>query len=113
MDLLRSRFVERNQDKVTARPALARNSGTGWWMYQVKDETVDALAAGGLKVPTLILWGYNDPGASYTLGIDLFKLISKSASRTQFHLFSNCSHWPFAEYPRDTTDLVVDFIKNS
>jgi len=113
LDLLRSRFVERNRDKVTARPALAKNSGTGWWMYQVKDATVDALGAGGLKVPTLILWGYNDPGAPYTLGIDLFKLVSKSARRTQFHLFSNCSHWPFVEYPRDTTDVVVNFIKNS
>ena len=113
LELLRSRFVESNRDKVTARPALSLNSGTGWWMYQVKDETLDAIAAARLKVPTLILWGFNDPGAPYTLGIDLFELVSKSASRAQFHLFNHCSHWPFVEYPQDTTDLVVDFIKNS
>ena len=113
LELLRSRFVESNRDKVTARPALGLNSGTGWWMYQVKDETLAAIAEGRLTVPTLILWGFNDPGASYTLGIDLFKLVSKSTSRAQFHLFNHCSHWPFVEYPQDTTDYLVDFIKNS
>ena len=113
LELLRSRFVERDRDKVTARPALGLNSGTGWWMYQVKDETLDSIAAGRLKVPTLILWGFNDLGAPYTLGIDLFELVSKSASRAQFHLFNHCGHGPFVEYPQDTTDYVVDFIKNS
>ncbi|MDA2935565.1 alpha/beta hydrolase [Acidobacteria bacterium AH-259-D05] len=113
LDLLRSRYVERNRDKVLARPALARNSGTGWWMYQVKDETLDLIEAARLKSPTLIVWGVNDPGAPYELGIDLFELVRKSVSRAQFHLFNHCSHWPFVEYPQDMTDLLVDFIKNS
>ena len=112
-ELLRSRFVERNRDKVTARPALGRSGGTGWWMYQVKDETLDLIGAGRLKTPTLIIWGLNDPGASYKLGIELFELVSKSVSRAQFHLFNDCSHWAFVEYPQEVTDLLVDFIKNS
>ncbi len=112
-DLLRSRFVERERDKIAARPALARNSGTGWWMYQVKDETLDFIREGRLKSPTLIVWGVDDPGAPYKLGIDLFELVRQSVSRSQFHLFNDCSHWPFVEYPQDMTDLLVHFIGNS
>ena len=112
-DLLRSRYVERNRDKVLARPALARNSGTGWWMYQVKDETLDLIGIGRLKAPTQIIWGGNDRGAGYELGIDLFELVRKSVRRTQFHLFNQCGHHPFAEYPLEVTDLLVNFIKSS
>jgi pimeloyl-ACP methyl ester carboxylesterase len=113
LDLLRSRFAERNRDKITARPALARNSGTGWWMYQVKDETLDLIRQGHLKSPTLVVWGVDDPGAPYKLGLDLFELVRQSVSRAQFHLFNDCSHWPFVEYPQDMTDLLVHFISNS
>lgn len=112
-DLLRSRYVEQNRDKVLARPALARNSGTGWWMYQVKDETLDLIRAGRLKSPTQIIWGGNDQGAGYELGIDLFELISQSLDRTQFHLFNHCGHHPFAEYPQEVTELLLSFIKSS
>ena len=112
-DLLRSRYVEKNRDKVLARPALARNSGTGWWMYQIKDETLDLIRAGRLKSPTQIIWGGDDQGAGYGLGIDLFELVRKSVSRVQFHLFNHCGHHPFAEYPQEVTELLVNFIKNS
>ncbi len=112
-DLLRARFVERNPDKVLARPSLARNSGTGWWMYQVKDETLDSIKAGSLKAPTQIIWGASDGGAEYKLGIDLFELVSQSVSRVQFHLLNCCGHHPFVEYPQEVTDLLVNFIKSS
>ncbi len=82
-------------------------------MYQVKDETLDLIGAGLLKSPTLIVWGGNDRGAGYELGIDLFELVSKSVSRARFHLFNHCGHHPFAEYPQEVTDLLVNFIKSS
>ena len=82
-------------------------------MCQVKDETLESIGAGRLKSPTQIIWGGNDRGAGYELGIDLFELVRKSVSRVQFHLFNQCGHHPFAEYPQEVTDLLVNFIKSS
>lgn len=82
-------------------------------MYQVKDETLDLIRAGRLKSPTQIIWGGNDQGAGYKLGIDLFELISPTLDRTQFHLFNHCGHHPFAEYPQEVTELLLSFIKSS
>ena len=113
LELLWSRFVERNPDKIKARPDLARSGGKDWWMYQFKDETLDLIREGRLKAPTYIIWGADDPGAAYENGIELFKLVRQSVSRAQFHLFNSCSHWGFVDYPQDMTDLMVLFIRKS
>jgi pimeloyl-ACP methyl ester carboxylesterase len=105
----RAAWVERNPDKVKARPALARNSGTGWWLYDVKDETLEAIKAGRLKTPTFILWGMNDPGAPLKLGIELLELIAKSVSRVRMHVFNRSGHFPYAEYPAEVAKLLLDF----
>lgn len=113
MELLRSRFVEKNPEKVKARPGLNGISGSGFWMYEVKDETLELIKAGRLKTPTLIVWGYNDVSAPYTLGVDLLKVISPHVGRTQLHVFNHSGHSPYAEYPEEVTRLLVDFIKHS
>ena len=53
------------------------------------------MQAGGLERPTLIIWGYNDPSATYDMGVDLFKLISSSVDEAQLHLFNKCGHAPY------------------
>ncbi len=110
LEVLRKRFIELNPDKVHARPALVHNSGTAWWLYEVKDETLEMLRAGGLKRPTLIIWGYNDPSATYDMGVDLFKLISSSVDQAQLHFFNKCGHAPFRVYPQAVTELMVSFV---
>ena len=111
-DALRKRFIELNPEKVQARPALANNSGTGWWLYEVKDETLAALKAGRLKTPTAIIWGFNDPtGTSrpHGLGLELFELVSKSVDRAQLHFINLAGHAPYRLYPREVTHLIVGF----
>ena len=110
MELLKKRFAERNPDKVEARPALAGNRGTGWWMYEVKDETLELIQAGQLQTPTIIIWGFNDPSATYDMGMDLFQLISKTVDRAQLHFLNRSGHSPYHEYPREVTDLMVSFV---
>jgi 2-hydroxy-6-oxo-6-(2'-carboxyphenyl)-hexa-2,4-dienoate hydrolase len=110
MELLKKRFAERNPDKVKARPALAGNRGTGWWMYEVKDETLEMIRAGRLQTPTLIIWGFNDPSATYQMGVDLFQLISPFVDRAQLHFLNRSGHFPFHEYPGTVTDLMVGFL---
>jgi len=109
LDRLRKRFIERNPDKVDARPALANNSGTGWWLYEVKDSTLKMLHGGQLKTPTLVIWGYNDPSATHEMAADLFRVISRSANQAQLHFFNRCGHAPYHEYPQGVTDLLVSF----
>jgi len=111
-DALRKRFIELNPEKVQARPALANNSGTGWWMYEVKDETLAAIKTGRLKTPTLVIWGFNDPSATYAMGLELFELISNSVDQAQLHLFNQAGHSPYHEYPREVIDLMLSFIES-
>jgi len=112
LDMLRKRFIEHNPDKVNARPALANNSGTGWWLYEVKDSTLEMLDAGQLKTPTLVIWGYNDPSATHEMAADLFRVISRSVDQAQLHFFNRCGHAPYNEYPQEVTDLLVSFTGN-
>ena len=107
---LRKRFVELHPEKVKERPALSRNRGTGWWMYEVKDETLEMIRAGRLQTPTLIIWGFNDPSATYQMGVDLFQLISPFVDRAQLHFLNRSGHFPFHEYPGTVTDLMVGFL---
>ena len=111
-EVLRKRFVEKNPDKIAARPALAANSGTGWWMYEVKDKTLEMLEAGRLKIPTIIIWGFNDSTATYDMGLDLFQLISKSVDQAQLHFFNQSEHFVYREYPQEVTDLLVSFTRS-
>ncbi|MCZ6624328.1 MAG: alpha/beta hydrolase [Deltaproteobacteria bacterium] len=108
-DALRKRFIERNPEKIRARPGLANNSGTGWWLYEVKDSTLKAIRAGRLSTPTLVIWGFNDPTATYAMGVELFELISKSVDRAQLHFFNQSGHSPYHEYPQEATNLIVGF----
>ena len=110
LEILRMQFVEQNSEAIRTRPALAHSSGTGWWLHKVKDETLGRIEAGELKTPTLIIWGYSDPSATYDLGIDLFRLISRSVERAEFHLFNRSGHFPYQEYPQEVTNLMVSFI---
>jgi 2-hydroxy-6-oxo-6-(2'-carboxyphenyl)-hexa-2,4-dienoate hydrolase len=112
LDMLRKRFIEHNPAKVEARPGLANNSGTGWWLYEVKDSTLEMLNAGQLKTPTLVIWGYNDPTATHEMAEDLFQVISKSADQAQLHFFNRCGHSPYHEYPQEVTNIMVNFTGN-
>ncbi len=109
MRSLTAQWVENNPEKMAENP---RSRG-GWWIDDMKRETYARVKAGSLKPPTLIIWGFNDPGASYTIGIEIFNIISAVVDRTELHLFNQSMHYVFQEYPREVADLMVDFIRNS
>lgn len=114
MELLRSRFAERNPERVKQQPSLAISTApTPWWIEDVKKETLDLIKAGRLKAPTLIIWGFNDPSAPLILGIHLLNIIAPVVSRTQFHVFNRAGHAVYAEHPREVNRLIGDFIRNS
>ncbi len=109
MSSLTDQWVKNNPEKLEENPGLQRR----WWYDEMKRETYDRINAGQLKAPTLIIWGFNDPSASYTLGIDIYNIVSAVVDRTELHLFNQCGHYGFQDYPREIADLMVGFIKNS
>jgi pimeloyl-ACP methyl ester carboxylesterase len=107
---LRASFVADHTELVQARPGLARNSGSGWWMASTKDETLQMIQEGQLKTPTQLIWGAADRGAMADLGLAIFHLLAPLGMRVRFHLFNRCGHHPFAERAREVTRLMVGFI---
>jgi 2-hydroxy-6-oxo-6-(2'-carboxyphenyl)-hexa-2,4-dienoate hydrolase len=68
--------------------------------YQtLKNKTLEEIKEGKLKVPTLVIWGHNDPSTTFEVGIELFKNISSGTLDSQLHIFNNCGHSPYMEYP--------------
>ena len=109
MTWLTSQWVKQNPEKMKENPRL-RN---GWWYDQMKRETFERIQAGRLKSPTLIIWGFNDSSAPAILGINLYNKIASVLARAELHFFNQSGHSVFQEYPRETADLMVSFIKNS
>jgi len=75
----------------------------------LKKKTLEEIKAGKLKVPTLVIWGYNDPSMIYEVGIELFKCISSNVPGAQLHIFDDCGHSPYIEYPELFNRLIKSF----
>ncbi len=67
-------------------------------LVEQKNETLNWIKQGGLKVPTLLVWGYNDPSAVISGGIELFNLVASSVPRSQFHILNKSGHYSYREY---------------
>ena len=81
-------------------------------LEEQKNETLNWIKQGGLKVPTLLVWGYNDPSAIISGGYELFNLVTSSVNRAQMHVFNKSGHYSYREYPADFVRVVTDFIQS-
>jgi pimeloyl-ACP methyl ester carboxylesterase len=82
-------------------------------LAEQKEETLQWIQEGRLKTPTLLVWGYDDPSAVISGGMDLFGLLAPSVSRAQMHIFNNAGHYSYREYPEDFARVVTDFIQGA
>ncbi|MCH8022716.1 MAG: alpha/beta hydrolase [Thaumarchaeota archaeon] len=80
---------------------------------KAKEQTLDMIRNGRLKVPTLIIWGMNDPSANVKLGLSLLQIVAASSHRTQFHVINEAGHFVFREQPEEFNRSVLNFVKNS
>ncbi len=107
-------FIEKNLEiALLPKMAEARKKSRLPDVGKVKNETLDLIKAGHLKADTLIIWGFNDRTAPYSLGIELLKIISPVVDRTQLHIFNQAGHFVFREHPLEVNRLIVEFIKSS
>ena len=67
------------------------------------------IANGKLQVPTLVIWGYNDPSAPVSRGLLLFDLISAHTLESQLHLFNESGHASHVEHPEEFSSVVTSF----
>ena len=67
----------------------------------------------GLKRPTQIIWGKNDPTASIEQGWVLWDLIAKHRSDAQFHIINQAGHFSYREHPKQFNELIHAFVANS
>lgn len=79
-----------------------------------RPETHDWIKSGGIKSPTLIVWGFNDPSAPLDPhGLNAMRLIFPHAPRTQMHILNEAGHYCYREQPEGFAAAVTGFIKSS
>lgn len=79
-------------------------------LAEQKEETLAWIRNGNLKVPTLLVWGKNDPSALLENGIALHHLIASSTQRAHLHVFNQAGHYAYREHPRDFSEVVRSFV---
>ena len=67
----------------------------------------------GIKRPTLLIWGYNDPTATLEQGRALYDLIAARERRTQMHVFNQSGHFTYREHPAAFDACLSAFIESS
>ncbi len=75
-------------------------------------ETIRLIESEGLKAPTLVVWGANDPSAPPKLAIGLYESIRKRTEIAQLHFFNHAGHYSFREHPEDFNALISYFCRH-
>jgi 2-hydroxy-6-oxonona-2,4-dienedioate hydrolase len=65
----------------------------------------------GMPCPTLIVWGYEDPGASLEAGMQLIELFMKRQRSTEVRLFNRSGHFVYREHPAAFNRMLDAFIR--
>jgi 2-hydroxy-6-oxonona-2,4-dienedioate hydrolase len=108
----KEQWIQAHPDRIQANPSLANDAGAVvWWLVDAKHATLDLIRAGRLKMPTAIIWGWNDTFAPYRFGLAAMDIISKANDRTEMHFVNHSGHFVFAEQPVEVTRLINSFIK--
>lgn len=92
--------------------ARMREIGETIWMPSLrrsKQRALEGIAERGLPVPTLVVWGYNDPSAGFPLALALYERLVARQPRTELHVLNEAGHYSFRERPREFNRLLAAF----
>ena len=67
------------------------------------------IVAGMLQVPSLVIWGYNDPSSPLSGGFLLFDVINTATPVSEMHVFNSSGHSSHVEHPEEFTRVVGEF----
>lgn len=81
-------------------------------LLQRVNELKQEVEAGHLKVPTLLLWGFNDPSATMErCGKPAMDLFLRTVADSEAHIFNHAGHFCFREQPDAFNRVVIDYIQ--
>ena len=73
---------------------------------------LERIAAGELRTPTLLTWGFNDPSAeASTSAIAAMNLIMPNVAHSELHIFNQAGHYSYRERPSAFARVVADFLQ--
>ena len=77
----------------------------------LKEQAFQDIRDGKLKVPSLVIWGYNDPAMPYKSGVAFYEFITTHSDipGSQLAVFDECGHSPYVEYPELFNTLIRHF----
>jgi pimeloyl-ACP methyl ester carboxylesterase len=108
------RWAAEHPQRVAENPSLANAfAPSPWFIYDLKYETLDLIAAGRLRAPTLIIWGFNDVSAPYKLGVKLVDIVAPQVKPTRFYVLNEAGHEPYVEHPGEVVRLMIDFFTHA
>jgi len=76
-----------------------------------KDETLGWIRDRGFGMPTLLVWGFNDPTATLDQGQALFDLIARGTPDSRMQIFNRAGHFTYREHPAEFNDLIRTFVQ--
>lgn len=97
----RARLAEGGVHGKVARPSLARARVANW----------KALREQGLPVPTVLIWGANDPLSPMQNALSLFGLIAPGQRIAQLRFIGRAGTMPFREQPAAFNEILGGFIR--
>ena len=80
-------------------------------LHKQRTETHRWLTEKGMPCPTLVVWGYNDPGADIANGWQLIELYMKHQRKTEVRVLAQAGHFVFREHPAAFNRLVDSFVR--
>lgn len=98
-------------DKVRARMV---EIGPSVWIPSVnraRDEALSELSRRGLPMPTVMVWGANDPSAPLILGHKLFERIGEHTANLSMHILKPSGHSVFRERSEAFNRLIRAFCR--
>lgn len=76
-------------------------------LNRYRAEALRRIDGSGLAMPTLIVWGADDPSARLPLSYRLYDRIRARTDRASLHVFNRAGHFSFREAPEDFNRLLL------
>ncbi len=67
----------------------------------------------GMPCPTLIVWGYNDPGAVFEVGLQLIELFMMKQRKTELRVFNQSGHFVMREHPAGFNRMLDTWVRQN
>ena len=65
----------------------------------------------GMRRPTMVMWGYNDPTALLEQGYRLYDLIAATERRAYMHILNRAGHFSMREQPEQFNEVLTGFVR--